>query len=141
MSRPSSYNLLLTPEEYVSVSYIISREYKAFMDGNRQLRRKMAQSNRIALSDLQTKLDGPFEMDGLAKGHILKCNRVQARYLQNLITPRLSALLTKIIPGYMDRIAKETDATEKARLQEYLEKTQSLAKTLTNVLNQINERL
>lgn len=97
----------------------------------RDVRRK--QDEYKILKSLDSKL--------LAANTLLRLDRRDLRGAEGIAKLGLNLLQTAIIPGYQDRIAKESDAAQKAKLQGYADKSMEAFKIYTSILAIISKEL
>lgn len=136
MSRPASHRILLTPDEMIWVTKTITRIAAILTrqpDNNELGITKGERSSVQKLSDKLANLPKQTNFENLVE---LKSSRVELRILQKLAKNEHAALLTKVIPGYQEKLAEDPK-----RMKEYLAASEQRASQLVDLMNKIAERV
>ncbi len=136
MAKPSTHRLLLSQEEFLYLQKNVPRHLqhvksiKEREPKNKELTKRFLDS----VSALVDKLALPPEVQGSEL--ILKSNRQDLRLLHDIVTVEHTATVTKVVPGYADRMSKDRETYEP-----YYKKSLERAAMLNGLLNKIKERI
>ncbi len=138
MAKPSTHKLLLEQGEFWYLQSSVPRNLK-YLKGvkEREPKNKLITARFIkSLEDLAEKVALPPEVD-IYGSLILKTNRQDLRLLHDLCVQEHAAVVTKVIPGYQDKMTKEG----RERIEPYLDAAVEKSKIILAVLNKVKARL
>ncbi len=137
MSRPASHKLWLTVEEMAWVSKTITRVAVIAEKNEDNKALGITKGERSAVIKFSDKLAKLPEEARATDGTVsLNTSRVELRILQKLAKNEHAALLTKVIPGYMEKLAED-----QKRIGAYLKASEERVTMIVGILNKIAERV
>lgn len=136
MPRKPRNQLYVNQEEHDWITKTISRKAAQInkMEGKKD-------KEMTYLLALNVKLEPLPEFSFTEHKFVVPTTRVEARIIQKLAKSERAALLTQIIPGYLERVVNAKDEKERARLTQYRVKAEERANMLAELNNTIVRRL
>lgn len=138
MPRAKGNGIALTEEQYDWMQKTVKRKAERL----KSLEQVVSEKEAKALMGLYNRIMEELpKVDPQTGKILLSFTRAELRVVQKLTKAEHSAMVTKIIPGYQEKLIQASTPEERNRIQEYLDRSVARSQNLVDMLNFTEQKL